>query len=77
MATLRDVYGDTVDDRSSDVKVSVVTKTGEVIFLGPVKDVSGGNYTVSFTPTTLGDHVISVVVIIIGGTGKEEKPVKT
>ena len=62
MVTLRDVNGDTVDDRSSEVKVSVVTKTAGAIFLGPVKDISGGNYTVSFTPTTLGDHVMSAVV---------------
>ena len=60
--TLKDVNGDIVDDRSSDVKVSVTTKTGEAIVVGPVKDVSGGNYTISFTPKTFGDHMISVVV---------------
>ena len=60
--TLKDVNGDSVDDRSSEVKVSVTTKTGEAIVAGPVKDVSGGNYTISFTPKTFGDHMISVVV---------------
>jgi len=62
MVTLRDVNGNIVDDRNSEVEVSVTTKTGEAISVGPVKNVSGGNYTVSFTPRTLGGHVISVVV---------------
>ena len=60
--TLRDDNGDIVDDRSSEVEVFLTTKTGEAILVGPVKDVSGENYTVSFTPITLGDHVISVMV---------------
>ena len=61
---LRDINGDTstVDDRSSEVKVSMTSKTGEVIVVEQVKFVSCGNYTVSLTPRTLGDHVISVVV---------------
>ena len=59
MVTLRDVNGDIVDDKSSEVEVSVTTKTGEAII---VKDISGENYAVSFTPRTLGDHMISVVV---------------
>ena len=62
MITLRDVNGDTVEDNSSEVEVSVTTKIKETIAVGPVKDVSGGNYIVSFTPRTPGDHVISVVV---------------
>ena len=62
MITLRDVDGDIVDDKSIKVEVSVTTKTGESIVVGPVKDVSGGNYTASFTPRTFGDHVISIVV---------------
>ena len=62
MITLRDVNGDIVDERSHEVEVSVTTQTGEAIVTEPVKDVSGGNYTVSFTPRTLGDHVISVVI---------------
>ena len=62
MITLRDDNGDIVDDRSSEVEVSMTTKTGEAILVGSVKDVSGGNYTVSFTPRTLGEHVISVLV---------------
>jgi len=62
MLTLRDVNGDIVDDRSSEVEVSVTTKTGEAISVEPVKNVGSGNYTVYFTPRTLGDHVISVVV---------------
>ena len=60
--TLRDVNGDIVDDESSEVEVSLSPKAGESIVVGPVKDVSGGNYTVSFTPRTLGDHMISIVV---------------
>jgi len=62
MITFRDDNGDIVDDRSSEVEVSMTTKTGEAILVGPVKDVRSGNYIVSFTPRTLGDHVISVVV---------------
>ena len=62
MVTLRDVNGDIVDDKNSEVNVSVTTKTGEAIVVGPVKDVSGGNYTVSFTPRTPGDHIISIVI---------------
>ena len=62
MITLRDVNGDTVEDSSSEVEVSMTTKTKKAIVVGPVKNVSGGNYTVFFTPRTLGDHVISVVV---------------
>jgi len=60
--TLKDVNGDIVDDRNSTVEVSVTTKTGEAIPMGPVKDVNDRNYTVSFTPRTPGDHVISVLV---------------
>ncbi|XP_065917752.1 E3 ubiquitin-protein ligase TRIM71-like [Dysidea avara] len=62
MVTLRDVNGDIVDDKNSEVNVSVTTKTGEAIVVGPVKDVNGGNYTVSFTPRTPGDYMISIVV---------------
>ena len=62
MITLRDVNGDIVDDKSSEVEVSMTTKTGEAIVVGPVKDVSGGNYTASFTPRTFGDHMISIAV---------------
>ena len=62
MVILRDVNGDIVDDKNSEVNVSVTTKTGEAIVVGPVKDVSGGNYTVSFTPRTPGDHMISIVI---------------
>ena len=62
MITLRDVNGDIVDDSSSEVEIYVTTKIGEAIVVGPVKDVGGGNYTVSFTPKTLGDHMITVVV---------------
>jgi len=61
MIMLRDVNGDMFDDRNNEVDVFMVTKT-EAIVLGPVKNVSGGNNTVSFTPRTLGDHVISVTV---------------
>ena len=60
--TLRNDNGDIVDDCSSEVEVSVTTKTGEAIVVGPVKDVSGGNYTASFTPRTFGDHMISIAV---------------
>jgi len=62
MITLRDDNGDIVDDRSSEVEVSMTSKSGEVIVVEQVKFVSCGNYTVSFTPRTLGDYVISVVV---------------
>ena len=62
MITLRDVNGGTVEDSSSKVEVSVTTQTKEAIVIGPVNDVSGGNYTVSFAPRTLGDHVISIAV---------------
>ena len=62
MVTLRDVNGDIVDDKSSEVEVSVTTKTGEAILVEPVKDISGENCAVYFTPRTLGDHMISVIV---------------
>ena len=62
MVTLRDVNGGIVDDKSSEVEVSMTTKTGEAIVVEPVKDVSGGNYTASFTPRTFGDHMISIAV---------------
>ncbi|XP_065917486.1 tripartite motif-containing protein 3-like [Dysidea avara] len=62
MVTLRDVNGDIVEYGSSEVNASVTTKTGEAIVVGPVKDVNGGNYTVSFTPRTPGDYMISIVV---------------
>ena len=58
---LRDVNDNIVDGRSSEVKVSIAIKTGEPIVVEPVKDISGGGYTVSFTPRTLEDHV-SVIV---------------
>ena len=60
--TLRDVNGDIVDDKSTEVEVSMTTKTGKAIVVGPVKDVSGGNYTASFTPRTFGNHMISIAV---------------
>ena len=62
MITLRDVNGYLVEDSGSEFEVSVTTKTGETIVVGPVKDVSGGNYEVYFTPRSPGDHVISVIV---------------
>ena len=62
MITLRDVNGYLVEDSGSEFEVSVTTKTGEAIVVGPVKDVSDGNYKVSFTPRLLGDHVISITV---------------
>ena len=62
MITLRDDNGDIVDDRSSEIEVSVTSKTEEAILVEPVKDVNGGKYTISFTPRTLGDHLTSVVV---------------
>jgi len=60
--TFRDFNGDILDNRCSEVEVVVTTITGEAIALKPVKDISDGNYTVSFTPRTVGNHVISVVV---------------
>ena len=60
--TLRDDNRGIIDDESREVEVFVTTKTGEAIALKLVKDISGGKYTVSFTPRTVGDHVISVVV---------------
>jgi len=39
MITLRDDNGDIIDDWCSEVEVSVTTKTGEAILVGPVKDV--------------------------------------
>ena len=61
MITMRNVNGDRVDDSGNILEVFVTTKTGEAIVVGPVNGVSGGNYAVSFTPRTLGDHMISVV----------------
>ena len=55
MITLRDIIGVIVHDSGSEVEVSMTTKTGEAIVAEPVNDVSGGNYTVSFTPRTPGD----------------------
>ena len=62
MVTLRDVSGDIVDDKSTEVEVSMTTKTGKAIVVGPVKDVSGRNYTASFTPRTFGNHMVSIAV---------------
>jgi len=62
MITLKDVNGDIVDASGSEVEVSVTTEIGESIVVGPVKDASGGTYTVSFIPRMLGNHVISVIV---------------
>jgi len=70
---LKDVNGDLVDDSGSEIEVSVTTKTGEAIVVGPVKDVSCGSYIVSFTPRSLGDHVISIVV---GGNCLPGSPLK-
>jgi len=62
MITVRDVNGDDVDNRSSEVEVSMTTSSGETTIVEPVRDVGGGDYRVSFTPRTLGDLLISVVV---------------
>jgi len=39
-----------------------MNKNFETVAVKPVLDIGGRKYTVSFTPRTLGNHVISVVV---------------
>ena len=53
MITLRNVNGDTVDYHSSEVEVSVITKTGEAIVVGPVKNVGGGSTQYPSLPENL------------------------
>ena len=59
--TLKDINDD-VAGKTGAIQVLVMTKNLEAVAVKPVLDIGGGNYTVSFTPRTLGDHVISVVV---------------
>ena len=60
--TLKDINDDVVAGKTGAIQVLVMTKNLEAVAVKPVLDIGGGNYTVSFTPRTLGDHVISVVV---------------
>ena len=60
--TLKDINGNNAVGRASTIQVLVMNKNFEPVAVKPVLDIGGGNYTVSFTPRTLGDHMISVVV---------------
>ena len=60
--TLKDINGDAAVGKTGEIQVLVMNKTFEAVAVKPVLDIGGGNYTVSFTPRTLGDHVISIVV---------------
>ena len=60
--TIRDINDDNAVGRASTTQVLVMNKNFEPVAVQPVLDIGGGNYTVSFTPTTLGDHMISVLV---------------
>jgi len=60
--TLKDINDDVVVGKTGAIQVLVMDKSFEAVAVKPVLDIGGGNYTVSFTPWTLGDHVISVVV---------------
>ena len=60
--TIRDINDDNAVGRASTIQVLVMNKNFEPVAVKPVLDIGGGNYTVSFTPRTLGDHMISVVV---------------
>jgi len=62
LLTLKDINGDVVVGKTSAMQVLVMNKDFEAIAVKPVLDIGGGKYTVSFTPRTLGHHVISVVV---------------
>ena len=59
--TIRDINDDNAVGRASTIQVLVMNKNFEPVAVKPVVDIGGGNYTVSFTPRTLGDHMISVV----------------
>ena len=60
--TLKDINDDNAVGRAGTIQVLVMNKNFESVTVKPVLDIGGGNYSISFTPTTLGDHVISVVV---------------
>jgi len=62
LLTLKDINGDVVVGKTGAIQVLVMNKDFETIAVKPVLDIGGGKYTVSFTPGTLGDHVISVLV---------------
>jgi len=61
LLTLKDI-NDVVVGKTGAIQVVVVNKNFEAVAVKPVLDIGGGNYTVSFTPRTLGDHIVSVVV---------------
>ena len=60
--TLKDTNNENAVGKTSTIQVLVMNKNFESVAVKPVQDIGGGNYSVSFTPTTLGDHVVSVVV---------------
>ena len=60
--TLKDVNNDNSIGRDSAIQVLVMDKNFEAAAVKPVLDIGGGNYTVTFTPTTPGDHMIAVIV---------------
>ena len=60
--TLKDIDSDNAIGRANAIQVLVMNKNFEPAAVKPVQDIGGGNYTVSFTPRTLEDHMISVVV---------------
>ena len=60
--TIRDINDDNAVGRASTIQVLVMNKNFEPVAVKPVLDIGRGVYKVSFTPRTLGDHMISAVV---------------
>ena len=60
--TIRDINDDNAVGRASTIQVLVMNKNFEPVAVKPVQDIGGGNYTVSFTPRTPGNHMVSVIV---------------
>ena len=63
MITLRNKYNDLVIDESEKIMVTVLfDKTMESVFVNPIKEVGGGRYEASFTASTCGYYMISIIV---------------
>ena len=63
MITLRNKHNDLVIDESEKIMVTVLfDKTMESAFINPIKEVGGGRYEASFTPSRCGYYIISIIV---------------
>ena len=60
--TLKDINDDNVVGTASAIQVLVMNRNFESVAVKLVPDIGGGNHMVSFTPRTLGDHIISIIV---------------